>query len=40
MYRHLKMNNQKKHKDWTEEKIKAEAKKIWEKNFKDNKTVL
>jgi hypothetical protein len=30
----------KKHKDWSEEKIKAEAKKIWDKYVEDNKTVL
>lgn len=30
----------KKHKDWDEEKIKAEAKKIWDKYIVDNKEKL
>ena len=30
----------KKHKDWSEDKIKAEAQKIWDKYVEDNKVKL
>lgn len=30
----------KQHKDWSDDKIKAEAKKIWDKYVKDNKEKL